>query len=53
MNMVTEATFNKPEEAEPLKKRLEAAAGKKITVVVQEEGEENKFTFTVPPKGLE
>jgi S1-C subfamily serine protease len=36
-----------------LKKRLEAAAGKRITVVVQEEGEENKFTFTVPSKGLE
>lgn len=34
------------------KKRLEKSVGKKITVVVQEDEQVNKFTFTVPRKGL-
>jgi S1-C subfamily serine protease len=34
------------------KKRLEKAVGKTVTVVVQEGGEEKKFTFTVPRNGL-
>jgi len=33
---------------EELTKRLEKSAGKRVTVVVQEDGQENKFTFTVP-----
>lgn len=35
-------------EFENFTKRLEQSAGKKVTVVVQEEGKESKFTFTVP-----
>jgi S1-C subfamily serine protease len=34
-----------------LTRRLSQSAGKKVTVVVQEDGQENKFTFTVP-RGL-
>jgi S1-C subfamily serine protease len=33
---------------EDLAKRLEKSRGKQVTVVVQEEGQESKFTFTVP-----
>ncbi len=33
-------------------KRLERSAGKKVTVVVQEDGMESKFTFTVPQGDL-
>jgi len=33
-------------------KRLEQSAGKKVTVVVQENGKESKFTFTVPKGDL-
>lgn len=35
-----------------LKKRLQQAAGKSVTVIVRENGQENKFSFTVPPGGL-
>ena len=42
MNMVTEATFNKPEEAEPLKKRLEAAG---IRADIQDERKLQKYWF--------
>jgi S1-C subfamily serine protease len=37
---------------EEFTKRLEKSAGKKITVSVQEDGQENKFTFTVPRRAL-
>jgi hypothetical protein len=34
-----------------LTRRLSQSAGKKVTVVVQEDGQESKFNFTVP-RGL-
>src|SRR5882672_12745218 len=37
---------------EEFTKRLEKSAGKKVTVVVEEDGQENKFTFTVPRRVL-
>jgi S1-C subfamily serine protease len=37
---------------EEFTRRLEKSAGKKVTVLVQEDGQENKFTFTVPRRSL-
>jgi S1-C subfamily serine protease len=37
---------------EELTRRLEKSAGKKVTVVVEEDGQEHKFTFTVPRRAL-
>jgi S1-C subfamily serine protease len=37
-----------PRAFEQLAERLEKSAGKTITVVVQEDGEESRYTFTVP-----
>jgi S1-C subfamily serine protease len=34
------------------KRRLEGAVGKTVTVVLQEDGQQSKFTFTVPHQGL-
>jgi hypothetical protein len=39
-----------PRAFDQLTERLEKSAGKTITVVVQEDGEESRFTFTVPKK---
>jgi hypothetical protein len=43
------------EEAAPaeFKNRINDSAGKSLTVIIQEEGRTNCFTFTVPPAGLE
>jgi hypothetical protein len=46
MRMITEATFNEPEEAEPLLKRL-AAAG--IRVELQDERKRQRFLFMSQP----
>jgi len=46
MKMVTEATFNKPEEAEPLKKRLEAAG---IRAEIQDERKLQRYWFMSEP----
>jgi hypothetical protein len=46
MNMVTEATFNKPEEAEPLKERLEAVG---IRAEIQDERKLQKYWFISDP----
>jgi S1-C subfamily serine protease len=35
-----------------LKKRLEKSAGRTVTVVVEEDGRENRFTFSVPRNAL-
>jgi len=35
--------------AQELKKTLQKSAGKEVTVVVTQEGQQEKFTFTVPP----
>lgn len=37
---------------EDLKARLRRSTGKVVTIVVQEAGHQNKFTFTVPEQGL-
>lgn len=44
--MVTEVTFNKPEEAEPLKKRLEAAG---IRAEIQDERKHQRYWFISEP----
>jgi hypothetical protein len=53
-------TMRKPseEEAAPgdfaaFKNRINGCAGKPLTVIIQEEGRTNYFTFTVPPAALE
>jgi hypothetical protein len=46
MNMVTEATFNEPEEAQPLKQRLEAAG---IPAEIQDERRLQKYWFMAEP----
>jgi len=37
---------------EDFARRLERSTGKRVTVVVHEDGKENKYTFVVPPKKL-
>jgi S1-C subfamily serine protease len=45
----TEGGKNSPAHGfEEFTKRLQKSAGKNVTVVIQEGGQENKFTFTVP-----
>jgi hypothetical protein len=46
MNMVTEATFNKPEDAEPLRKRLEAAG---IRTEIRDERKLQRYWFISDP----
>jgi len=46
MKMVTEATFNEPEEAEPLKRRLEAAG---IHAEIRDERKLQKYWFMSDP----
>jgi hypothetical protein len=48
MNMVTEATFNELEEAEPLRRRLELAG---IPASIQDERRLQKYWFMAEPMG--
>jgi hypothetical protein len=48
----TEVKAAAPRGFEDFTRRLEKSAGKKVTVVMQEDGQESRFTFTVPRRPL-